>query len=103
MILMFFWKKSFFGRKMGVAATVAPNGLGPRASTKKLAHQVDLLSQPLSRKLVLKKFGSEPPLPALNGFCQLYGINIILIIKFQEVQDTGAVIEKNRGCDLARR
>ena len=35
--------------------------LGPQVPTKKLAHWVDLLGQPLSLKLVFKKFGYEPP------------------------------------------
>ena len=48
---------------MGVAATVAPKGLGPQDPTKKLAHWVDLLNQPLTRKLVFKNFGPESPHP----------------------------------------
>ena len=47
---------------MGVGATVAPRGLGPRDPTKKLAQWVDLLGQPLSRKHVFEIFGPEPPL-----------------------------------------
>ena len=47
---------------MGVAATVAPRGLGPQDPTKKLAHWVDHLSQPLSQKHVFEIFGPEPPL-----------------------------------------
>ena len=47
---------------MGVTATVAPKRLGPQDPTKKLAHWVNLLSQPLTRKLVFKNFGPEPPL-----------------------------------------
>ena len=35
-----------FDGKMGVAATLAPKGLGPHDPTKKLAHQVELLGQP---------------------------------------------------------
>ena len=46
---------------MGVAATVAPKGLGPQDPTRKLAHWVNLLGQPLTRKLVYKNFGPEPP------------------------------------------
>ena len=42
---------------MGVAATPAPKGLGPQNPTKKLAHLVDLLGQPLSRKTM---FGPKP-------------------------------------------
>ena len=45
---------------MGVAVTVAPKGLGPQDPTKKLAHWVNLLGQPLTRKLVFENFGPEP-------------------------------------------
>ena len=44
---------------MGVAATVASKGLGPQDTTKKLTHLVDLMGQPLTRKLVFKNFGPE--------------------------------------------
>ena len=37
---------------MGVAATLAPRGLGPQDPTIKLVQFVDLLGQPLSRKYV---------------------------------------------------
>ena len=47
---------------MGVAATVAPKGLGTQDPTKNLARWVNLLGHPLTRKLVLKNFGPEPPL-----------------------------------------
>ena len=47
MIWTFFWKKSFIGKKMGVAATLVPKGLRPQDPTKKLAHRVELLGQPL--------------------------------------------------------
>ena len=46
---------------MGVAATVAPKGLGPQDPTKKVDPLRDLFGQPLSRKPVFKKFGPEPP------------------------------------------
>ena len=59
--MLFFGKNHIFGGKMGVIATVAPKGLGPQVPTEKLAHWVDLLDQPLSRRLVFKKFGCEPP------------------------------------------
>ena len=56
-----------FGRKMGVATTHAPNklivwGLKGQSPTKKLAHWVDLLCQPLSRSLVFEIFRHETPL-----------------------------------------
>ena len=47
---------------MGVAATLAPKGLGPQDPTKKLAHRVELLGQPLSQKKVFENLGPEPPL-----------------------------------------
>ena len=47
---------------MGVATTCAPNGLGPSNPTKKLAHWVDLLDQPLSRNHDFEIFRGEPPL-----------------------------------------
>ena len=45
---------------MGVASTVAPKGPGPQDPTKNLAHLVDLLDQPLTRKLVFQNFGPDP-------------------------------------------
>ena len=48
---------------MGVGATLAPKGLGPETPTKKWAHWVDLISQPLS---VFKIFEPEPPPPPLS-------------------------------------
>ena len=63
MFLMLFERNHIFDGKMGMAALVAPRGLGPLDSTKKLAHQVDLLGQPLSRKNVFEIFGPEPPSP----------------------------------------
>ena len=56
-----FLENHIFGGKMGVATTVAPKGLGPQVPTRKLAHWVEHLGQPLSLKLVFKKFGYEPP------------------------------------------
>ena len=47
---------------MGVAATLVPKGLGPQDPTKKLAHWVDLLGQPLTRNLFSKISGLNPPL-----------------------------------------
>ena len=48
------------------------NGLGPLNPTKKLAHWVDLLIQPLSRTHVFEIFRGEPPLICLNVniFCK---------------------------------
>ena len=57
----FFEKNHIFGDKMGVAATVAPKGLGPQDPTKKLAKWVDLLGQPLSQEPVIINFWPEPP------------------------------------------
>ena len=53
---------------MGVAAMLAPKGLGPQDPTKKLAHRVELLGQPLSQKRVFENLGPEPPPPPLNLF-----------------------------------
>ena len=55
-------KKTIFGGKMGVAATLAPKGLGPRDPIKKLAHLVELLGQTLSPKNVFENLGPPPPL-----------------------------------------
>ena len=55
-----------FGQKMGVAATLAPEGLGPQNPTKNLAHWVDILGQWLSRNHVFKISRHEPPHPPLN-------------------------------------
>ena len=43
-----------------MATSRAPNGLGPPNPTKKLAHWVDLLGQPLSRNHVFEIFSLEP-------------------------------------------
>ena len=47
---------------MGVATTRAPNSLGPPNPTRKFAHWVDLLVQPLSRNHVFEIFRGVPPL-----------------------------------------
>ena len=52
---------AIFGEEMGVATTRDPHGLGPTNPTKKLAHRVDLLGQPLSRNHVFEIFRGEPP------------------------------------------
>ena len=44
---------------MGVATTRAPNSLGPPNPTKKLAHRVDLLGQPLSQNHVFEILRGE--------------------------------------------
>ena len=49
------------GGKMGVAATLAPKGLGSPDPTKKFAHWVELLGQPLFHKNVIETLGPEPP------------------------------------------
>ena len=45
---------TFFGGKMGVAATLALKGLKPQHPTKKLAHRVDFFGQLL--RISEKKF-----------------------------------------------
>ena len=54
-----FWV--LFGGKMGVAATLAPLGLGPQNPTKKLAHVGVLLGQLLSQNKVSKIYRLGPP------------------------------------------
>ena len=44
---------------MGVAATLAPKGVGLQDQIKKLAHRVELLGQPLSQKKVFENLGPE--------------------------------------------
>ena len=44
---------------MGMAATLAPKGVGPQDLIKKLAHLVKLLGQPLSQKKVFKNLGPD--------------------------------------------
>ena len=49
-----FYEKYIFDGKIGVATTLAPKGLEPQDPTKKLAHRVELLGQPLSQKMSSK-------------------------------------------------
>ena len=58
-----FNKCTHFGRKMGAATTPAPYGFWATNPTKKLAHWVYLLGQPLSRNRVFQNFSGEPPPP----------------------------------------
>ena len=51
---------------MGVATTAAPYGFWATNPTKKLAHWVYLLGQPLSRNRVFQNFSGEPPPPPLT-------------------------------------
>ena len=56
-----------FGGKMGVAATLAPKGLGPKNPTKKLAHVGVLMGHILSQNHVPEISNPGPlPLPPLN-------------------------------------
>ena len=55
-----------FGGKMGVVAKLAPLGLGPQNSTKKLAHVGVLLGQLLSQNKVSKMYRLGPPLKLLK-------------------------------------
>ena len=52
---------------MGVATTAAPYGFWATNPTKKLAHWVYLLGQPLSRNRVFQNFSGEPPPPPFHG------------------------------------
>ena len=58
-------KCTHFGRKMGAATTAAPYGFWATNPTKKLAHWIYLLGQPLSRNRVFQNFSGEPPPPPL--------------------------------------
>ena len=58
---------------MGVAARLAPKGLGPQNSTKKLPHWMNLLGQPLSRNHVCGNLGHEPR-PAGRGSVRCRGV-----------------------------
>ena len=62
-----FLEKNIFAGKWAwpPVATLAPKDLGPQNSTKKLAHRVELLGQPLSQKNVLENVGPEPPSPLI--------------------------------------
>ena len=53
-------KNPIFGGRMGVATTLAPKGLGPQNPTKNLAHWVDLMGRPISRKSVVRIFVPNP-------------------------------------------
>ena len=50
-----------------MATTAAPYGFWATNPTKKLAHWVYLLGQPLSRNRVFQNFSGEPPPPPLNN------------------------------------
>ena len=56
-----FLEKSYFWRENGRGRHRGAKGSGTSILDQKLAHWVDLLGQPLSRKLVFKTFGPEPP------------------------------------------
>ena len=50
-----------FWAEIGAATTAAPYGFWATNPTKKLAHWVYLLGQPLSRNRVFQNFSGEPP------------------------------------------
>ena len=64
---------------MGVAATLAPKGLGPQDPIKKLAHRVELLGKLLSQKNVFENLGPEPPSPLKCGRCSSILPNIAVL------------------------
>ena len=82
-----------FGMKMGKATTHTLYGLGLPNPTKNLAHQVDLLSQPLSRNHDFEIFrGKPPPLTLRNahhvlflGTTHIGGTILINIKPFQKI------------------
>ena len=57
---------------MGVAATLAPKGLGPKNPTKKLAHVGVLLGHMLSQNHAPEISDPGPPLKHLNFDMILY-------------------------------
>ena len=59
MLIFDFW--ATFDGKTGVATTRTLNDLGPPNPTKKLAHCLDLLGQPLSRNDDFELYRCEPP------------------------------------------
>ena len=65
---------------MGVAATVAPKGLGPQDPTKKLAHWVEMIGQPLSGYLE-------------NLFSKISGLHLFIIM---------IIILKIRYCNIIK-
>ena len=52
-----------------MATTAAPYGFWATNPTKKLAHWVYLLGQPLSRNRVFQNFSGEPPPPLNTDIC----------------------------------
>ena len=51
--ILHFKKICFLSGKMSVGAMLTRKGLGPQNPTKKLAHRMDLLGQPLSQNRVI--------------------------------------------------
>ena len=60
-----FLKKNILGGKMGPAATLAPEGLGPQDQTKKLATGWKFWVNRYL-KSILKNLGPEPPFKCYN-------------------------------------
>ena len=61
------WAEHFYGNSGDYyLSTGDENGLGLQIPTKKLAHWVELLGQPLSRNHVIEILRGEPP-PPLSG------------------------------------
>ena len=58
---MLFFNFGIFAWKMGVAASVAPEGLGSQTPVKKLVHFIYLSDQLLSQNKVFTIFEPEPP------------------------------------------
>ena len=72
MILMLFWKKSYFWRESGrghPSGTKGSRASRPDQNVGSMQH-VNLLGQPLSRNNIFKNLGPEPPLLFVQ-FCLL--------------------------------
>ena len=67
---------------MGVADTLAPEGIGYQDLTKMLDYWMDLLGQPLSRKPVFNIFGSEPS--SLKNANSIHSLKIPYIVFFSK-------------------
>ena len=60
-----------------MATMAAPYGFWATNPTKKLAHWVYLLGQPLSRNRVFQNFSGEPPPPPLKHYLEVIESDII--------------------------
>ena len=96
---------------MGAATTAAPYGFWATNPTKKLAHWVYFLGQPLSRNRVFQNFSGEPPPPppplineninylGIRSF--LYNLSDLLLYQLRDfTYDNYEVILCRNNCDI---